>query len=86
MLTPVAGFCAMMSLLAIGWAVAAYSHALRRAYREHYRVMWPGLLLQTLWHMSTTAARVFALVAFASLFKAWLFLLLGTVALGFTKD
>ena len=70
----------MVSLLAIGWAVAAYSHALRRAYREHYRVIWPGLLLQTVWHMATIASRVFALVAFASLFKEWIFMLLGMLS------
>ncbi len=68
---------ACVSLLALGWAVAAYNHALRQAYKDNYSIFWPGLILQTLWHMGMVASRVAAMVAFASVFKAWVFLVIG---------
>ncbi len=72
-----AALSASMSLLAIGWAVAAYSHALRCAYRNNYTVSWSGLTLQTVWHISMVAARVSAIVAFASIYQEWVFLVVG---------
>ena len=71
------GTSAFVSLIALGWAVAAYNNALRQAYRDNYRVYWPGLTLQTLWHIFMVASRVAAIVAFASVFKSWIFLVLG---------
>ena len=64
-------------MLSVGWAVASYSHALRQAYNHKYTLSWPGLMIQTLWHMSLAAARVMCLVAFAAIFKAWIFLVIG---------
>ena len=75
------GISASVSLVALGWAVAAYTHALRRAYKHEYRVYWPALLLQTLWHMAMAAARVAALVAFASVFKGYVFVVIGVYGL-----
>ena len=69
--------CASVSLLALGIAVAVYTHALRQSYRDSYRNIWPGLILQTLWLMAMAAARVLALVLFASIFNSWVFLVLG---------
>ncbi len=68
-----------MSLVSLGWAVASYSHALRQAHRDDYRVRWAALLLQTLWHLCMIAARVAALVAFASLYKGWVFVVIGEI-------
>ena len=71
------GVSAGISLVAVGWAVSIYNHALRQAHREEYYLQWPGLVLHTVWHIGVVAARVAALVAFASLYKAWVFLFIG---------
>ena len=63
--------------MALGWAMASYSHALRQAHREDYNVRWASLFLQTLWHLAMIAARVSAIVAFASVYKAWIFVAIG---------
>ncbi|KAI0229393.1 XK-related protein 6 [Lamellibrachia satsuma] len=68
---------ACVSLIAMGWAVVAYSHALRHAYCDDYHVYWPGLLLQTVWHVTVVASRVIAIVAFTATFSAWILLCLG---------
>ena len=57
--------------------MASYSHALRQAHREDYNVRWASLFLQTLWHLAMIAARVSAIVAFASVYKAWIFVAIG---------
>ena len=71
----------MISLVALGWAVAAYTNALRQAHIDDYRTHWPGLLLQTLWHIGVVSARVLAIVYFASEYKAWVFIFIGTFSL-----
>ena len=68
---------ACISLLALGWAVAAYSHALRQAYQSHYSRHALALFTQTLCHMLIAAARVASIVAFAAVFQYWVFLALG---------
>ena len=68
---------ACVSLIAMGWAVVAYSHALRHAYCDDYHVYWPGLLLQTVWHVTVVASRVIAIVAFTAVFSVWILLCLG---------
>lgn len=70
-----------MSLVALGWAVTAYNHALRKAYKGDYVISWPSLLLQTLWHIAMVASRVAAIVLFTSLYKAWIFLFLGNCSI-----
>lgn len=67
----------MISLVALGWAMASYSHALRQAHRDDYHVKWSSLCLQTLWHLAMIAARVSAIVAFASVYKGWIFVAIG---------
>ena len=75
------GTAAVISLVALGWAVAAYTNALRQAHIDEYRTHWPGLLLQTLWHIGVVSARVLAIVYFASEYKAWVFIFIGTFSL-----
>ena len=70
---------ACISLLALGWAVAAYSHALRQAYQSHYSRHALALFTQTLCHMLIAAARVASIVAFAAVFQYWVFLALGSL-------
>ncbi len=71
------GISAAVSLVSLGWAMASYSHALRQAHRDDYRVHWDSMLLHTLWHLALIAARVSAIVAFTSTYKGWIFVIIG---------
>ncbi|ESP00605.1 hypothetical protein LOTGIDRAFT_157886 [Lottia gigantea] len=72
-----AGVSLVSSLLSLSWAITAYTDALRLAYQVGYTRRWIGLILHTIWRNFMITARVTALVLFASVFKAWVFLVVG---------
>eukprot|EP00057_Strongylocentrotus_purpuratus_P026360 XP_011680834.1 PREDICTED: uncharacterized protein LOC590700 [Strongylocentrotus purpuratus] len=71
------GTSAAVSLFSLCWALGAYSRAHRKVRRDKKVVSWPGLVLQTLWRIGMISSRVMALVLFASVFKAYIFLAVG---------
>ncbi|XP_071117324.1 uncharacterized protein [Haliotis cracherodii] len=76
-ITILAGVSVCSSLISLAWALTAYGDGLRLAYRDLYRRNWGGLVVHWLWQTFMTAARVMALVMFATVFKAWVFLAAG---------
>jgi hypothetical protein len=58
---------------------------MRQAQPDKTHVSWPGLVCQFTWRGSTVTARTAALVLFAVGLHGWLFILLGTVCLVYTK-
>ncbi|XP_041484029.1 uncharacterized protein LOC121430726 [Lytechinus variegatus] len=71
------GTSAAVSLFSLCWALGAYSRAHRKVRRDKKIVSWPGLVLQTIWRIGMISSRVMALVLFASVFKAFIFLAVG---------
>ncbi|XP_063968284.1 uncharacterized protein LOC135157244 [Lytechinus pictus] len=71
------GTSAAVSLFSLCWALGAYSRAHRKVRRDKKIVSWPGLVLQTIWRIGMISSRVMALVLFASVFKAYIFLAVG---------
>ena len=62
------------SLVSLGWAIVAYTKALRDFLgKGNGGMSWIGFFLQTVWRMSMIASRVVALVLFASYYTIWLF-------------
>lgn len=62
------------SLVSLGWAIVAYTKALRDFLGKGDGGMsWIGFFLQIVWRMSMIASRVVALVLFASFYTIWLF-------------
>ena len=59
--------------------MVAYTKALRTAAARHKRVSFTGVLLQTIWRAGMVAGRIIAIVLFASVFKHWVFLILGKI-------
>ncbi|XP_067679346.1 uncharacterized protein [Haliotis asinina] len=76
-ITILTGISVCSSLISLAWALTAYADGLRLAYRDLYRRNWFGLAVHWLWQTFMTSARVMALVMFATVFKAWVFLAAG---------
>lgn len=60
------------SLFELAWSLASYHRSLRRASLGKRAMSALGMLLQFLWHLGTTAARLLAVALFVSQFGAWL--------------
>ncbi|CAN8002014.1 unnamed protein product [Ixodes hexagonus] len=75
---------ALLSLLSLGWGIAAYGKAMRLYRAEKKQLSWTGLILQTVWRFGTMTSRVTAMVLFASVCGPWTLLVLGNVALLFS--
>ncbi|XP_033097953.1 uncharacterized protein LOC117101940 [Anneissia japonica] len=71
------GVSAAVSLTSLCWAIAAYSKAQRKIRIDKERISWPGLVFQTIWRIGMVSSRVMALVLFASVFKAFIFPVVG---------
>jgi hypothetical protein len=74
-----------MSLLSLAWAVAEYTKTVNRAQPDKTDVSWSGLVCQVTWDGGMISARIATLVLFAVGFHARVFLLYGTVCLGYIK-
>ena len=72
-----AEFLAGVSLFSLAWSVAAYGYSLRKAYHSHYKQNCSAFIAQFVAHALLVAVRVCALVAFASVFRVWLLVVLG---------
>jgi hypothetical protein len=81
----VAGVSVVASLVFLVWAIVAYTRTLCQARPDKTHVSWPALVCQFTWRNSMVTARIAALVSFSVGFHGWLFILLGTVCLVYTK-
>ncbi|PIK35948.1 hypothetical protein BSL78_27223 [Apostichopus japonicus] len=70
------GISATVSLVSLCWAIAVYSRIHRRVREDKKVVSWPGVLLQAVWRIGMISSRVVALVLFATVFKAYVFLVI----------
>ncbi|RUS70430.1 hypothetical protein EGW08_021806 [Elysia chlorotica] len=66
-----------VALLSVAWALATYRRALPEPGIDLGLVTWPGTVLKMLWRAGEVLARILALGLFASLYKHWIFLVLG---------
>ncbi|XP_029833282.3 XK-related protein 6 [Ixodes scapularis] len=71
------GISALLSLLSLGWGIAAYGKAMRLYRAEKKQLSWTGLILQTVWRFGTMTSRVTAMVLLASVCGPWTLLILG---------
>ncbi|KAJ8034087.1 XK-related protein 6 [Holothuria leucospilota] len=71
------GISATVSLVSLCWAIAVYSRIHRRVREDKKVVSWPGVVLQAVWRIGMISSRVVALVLFATVFKAYVFLVIG---------
>ncbi|XP_077495316.1 XK-related protein 4-like [Amblyomma americanum] len=74
---PWTGVSALLSLLSLGWGIAAYGKAMRLHRAEKQQLSWTGLVLQTLWRFGTMTSRVTAMVLLACVCGAWTLAILG---------
>jgi len=72
------GISACFSFLSLSWAIVAYTKALRTAVSKRNRVSWTGMSLQTIWRVGMVLGRITAIVLFATAYKGWTLLFLGT--------
>lgn len=77
----VTGISATVSLVSLCWAIAVYSRIHRRVREDKKVVSWPGVVLQAVWRIGMISSRVIALVLFATVFKAYVFLVIGKIHL-----
>ncbi|PIK61430.1 hypothetical protein BSL78_01651 [Apostichopus japonicus] len=70
------GISATVSLVSLCWAIAVYSRIHRRVREDKKVVSWPGVVLQAVWRIGMISSRVVALVLFATVFKAYVFLVI----------
>ncbi|GFO48100.1 Xk-related protein [Plakobranchus ocellatus] len=71
------GLVAGVTLLSITWALTNYRRALPETSLDLGLVTWPGTPLKMLWRAGEVLTRLLALGLFASLYKQWVFLVLG---------
>ncbi|XP_065300917.1 XK-related protein 7-like isoform X1 [Dermacentor albipictus] len=75
---PWTGISALLSLLSLGWGIAAYGKAMRLYRAEKQQLSWTGLILQTLWRFGTMTSRVTSMVLLACVCGAWTLVIIGT--------
>lgn len=75
---PWTGISALLSLLSLGWGIAAYGKAMRLYRSEKQQLSWTGLILQTLWRFGTMTSRVTSMVLLACVCGVWTLLVVGT--------
>ncbi|KAL1478453.1 hypothetical protein MTO96_035019 [Rhipicephalus appendiculatus] len=75
---PWTGISALLSLLSLGWGIAAYGKAMRLYRSEKQQLSWTGLILQTLWRFGTMTSRVTSMVLLACVCGVWTLLIVGT--------
>lgn len=73
----ITGISALLSLLSLGWGIAAYGKAMRLYRADKQHLSWTGHILQTMWRFGTMSSRVTAMVLFASVCGPWTLLVLG---------
>ena len=71
------------SLLSLSWALASYCDTSRLTYQSTYQKRCFGMVVNMMCHLFLSASRVAALVAFISMFKAWVLLAAGCFTIMF---
>ena len=70
------GTSAIVSLISLGWGIAAYSSALRMTRDDKNKLTWAGMILQTFWRAGMICARLTALVMLALAIHHWIFIVM----------
>lgn len=67
---------AFLSLFSVCWALASFSKNVR-VHNVHRLVLtWLGVIFQFFWRLGTVTSRVLSLIAYASVYKKWIFLVI----------
>lgn len=68
---------AFLSLFSVCWALASFSKNVR-VHNVHRLVLtWLGVIFQFFWRLGTVTSRVLSLTVYASVYKQWIFLVIG---------
>ncbi|XP_065226228.1 uncharacterized protein LOC135849652 [Planococcus citri] len=66
----------LLSLFSVCWALASFSKNVRKHNVHRLVLTWLGVIFQFFWRLGTVGARAISLVAYATLFKYWIFLVI----------
>lgn len=65
------------SFISTTWTLASFRRSSEASESEESMMSWPGSLVRILWRAGEIVSRIISLSLFASLYKDWLFLVLG---------
>ena len=65
------GMSAVMSVVSVGWGIAAYSSAQRMVRNDKNKMSWAGFIFQVLWRAGMLTARIVALVMLTLAVDHW---------------
>jgi hypothetical protein len=70
------GISALVSMISLGWGIAAYISALRITRDDRNKLSWTGIILQIFWRVGMLSARLMALTVLALALHQWTFIVM----------